>query len=224
MLLTLRVRACGEHRGKHVSTMVICCDLSHSEGFPGPPFRGAIEAWRSHEHAPSSRPPTTSRSARSTSWPSAETVAVKKTPGAIRSGSFGCSEAVGRGGVEPPTFRFSRVATTQLTVFRRRGRRWRECAGGCTRMPTLPSALPSMTAARHDLSITAIQRGARVPPAVLEGRGRRRAHARQRRAWWSGRKSAPVVSDLRARWGEADSCSRVVWPRPAEPVAGVLLQ
>ena len=47
--------------------------------------------------------------------PSAEDVAVKKTPGEFAPGSFGCSYVVGRGGVEPPTFRFSEVTSPLLT-------------------------------------------------------------------------------------------------------------
>jgi hypothetical protein len=46
----------------------------------------------------------------------AVTVAVKRPRAIFASGPFGWSGVVGRGGVEPPTFRFSGIATTLLTV------------------------------------------------------------------------------------------------------------
>ena len=45
-------------------------------------------------------------------------------------GSFGCSEAVGRGGVEPPTFRFSGLTTA---LFAASLLRWR-VVGVCRRL------------------------------------------------------------------------------------------
>jgi hypothetical protein len=39
----------------------------------------------------------------------------QKAPVMIGSGRFCCSDEVVRGGAEPPTFRFSGVAITQLT-------------------------------------------------------------------------------------------------------------
>jgi hypothetical protein len=44
------------------------------------------------------------------------TLSSKKTPGLMAPGPFGCSDAVGKGGVEPPTFRFSEVTSPLLTV------------------------------------------------------------------------------------------------------------
>jgi hypothetical protein len=41
---------------------------------------------------------------------------VKNAPGLMATGRLGCSEAVGRGGVEPPTFRFSGVTYSLLAV------------------------------------------------------------------------------------------------------------